>query len=337
LEILNLPTSLYSDNTQPESVAVALELARAGLRVHPLAYPLAPGVCSCYRGRECSHPGKHPAMKGWQERASTDPAAVREMFAGQQFNVGIVPGNGIVAVDIDNEPALSWFHERNGGQPITPTINSHRGPKFLFVSNNSAGCVPRISNGENEFAFEILGENQNIAAWGMHPKGSRYRWRFAPIGADIPSDFGPAPFAPLPAFIESLRVSRATEKREAAVVVPAPAGIVEDRRTEARAIAYLRVAAPAVSGQGGSRQTLSVARFICWGLALGAQRGFELLRDVYNLRCVPAWAETDLYRKCTEAMKPEAAPYPFGSKIGEPAPVFTVDLAGLGDWPEARV
>ena len=85
------------------------------------------------------------------------------------------------------------------------------------------------------------------------------------------------------------------------------------------------------------RGLITQSPLVGWGLALGAQRGFELLRDVYNLRCVPAWAETDLYRKCTEAMKPEAAPYPFGSKIGEPAPVFTVDLAGLGDWPEARV
>lgn len=68
-----------------------------------------------------------------------------------------------------------------------------------------------------------------------------------------------------------------------------------------RAVKYLEKIPGAVSGCGGHNLTFAAARAAVYGFDLGAQVGFELLRDHYNLRCVPPWSERDLRHKCEDA------------------------------------
>jgi hypothetical protein len=44
------------------------------------------------------------------------------------------------------------------------------------------------------------------------------------------------------------------------------------------------------------------ARVVCWGFALGADRGFDLLAAHFNPRCEPPWSDGELRRKCDQAV-----------------------------------
>jgi P4 family phage/plasmid primase-like protien len=68
-----------------------------------------------------------------------------------------------------------------------------------------------------------------------------------------------------------------------------------------QASAYLKTIPAAVSGQGGHAQTMWAARVVCLGFDLGADDGFQLLRDDYNTRCSPPWSDSELRHKCIDA------------------------------------
>lgn len=70
---------------------------------------------------------------------------------------------------------------------------------------------------------------------------------------------------------------------------------------EARAIAYLAKLPPAIQGSGGSSQTFTAARAVCYGFNLGEERGYQVLAAHYNPRCEPPWSEADLRKKCQDA------------------------------------
>lgn len=101
----------------------------------------------------------------------------------------------------------------------------------------------------------------------------------------------------------------------------------------ARAEAYIDACAPAISGQGGHPQTLSVARGVVWGFALGAEEGFRLLWARYNPRCNPPWNEKELRHKCEDADKPD----PNGRPRGYLADEGAAPSAAPSDPKDARV
>ncbi|MGT2486065.1 bifunctional DNA primase/polymerase [Methylobacterium oryzae CBMB20] len=87
----------------------ALAYGRANLRAFPLRYG-----------------SKIPNMTGWQEKATTDPDTLADFFPeGFRQNVGLVMGNGIVALDIDaRSGGLDTFgalEAEHGPLPRTPT------------------------------------------------------------------------------------------------------------------------------------------------------------------------------------------------------------------------
>lgn len=47
------------------------------------------------------------------------------------------------------------------------------------------------------------------------------------------------------------------------------------------------------------------ARVACWGFDLGESDGFEVLDTYYNPLCVPEWSESELRKKCRDAMDPD--------------------------------
>ena len=42
--------------------ATAVAASAAGIRVLPVAKPTIAGVCQCFKGAACEHPGKHPIL-----------------------------------------------------------------------------------------------------------------------------------------------------------------------------------------------------------------------------------------------------------------------------------
>jgi putative DNA primase/helicase len=47
---------------------------------------------------------------------------------------------------------------------------------------------------------------------------------------------------------------------------------------------------------------MRAARVVCWGFDLGEDAGFEILAAHYNPRCSPPWSESELRKKCRDAM-----------------------------------
>lgn len=70
---------------QPACLAGAIECGKRGFRVFPV-HSVRGTTCTCQSWRDknemgpCDHPGKHPRLRDWQERATTDPVAIEEFW-----------------------------------------------------------------------------------------------------------------------------------------------------------------------------------------------------------------------------------------------------------------
>ncbi|WP_439624223.1 DNA primase family protein [Gemmata sp.] len=47
---------------------------------------------------------------------------------------------------------------------------------------------------------------------------------------------------------------------------------------------------------------MRAARVVCWGFDLGEDTGYSILAEHYNPRCQPPWSESELRKKCRDAM-----------------------------------
>jgi len=83
-----------------------------------------------------------------------------------------------------------------------------------------------------------------------------------------------------------------------------------------------RTMAPAVSGQGGSVALLRVARALVWGLELDARLATQLIDELYNPRCTPAWTEAEIDHKVSDADAEQGAPYKRGCLLPPPPDDF---------------
>jgi hypothetical protein len=82
--------------------------------------------------------------------------------------------------------------------------------------------------------------------------------------------------------------------------VSIPCEASQDERIS-RAVKYLATLPPAIQGSGGSSATFAAARAVVRGFNLGPDIGLDVLLEHYNPRCVPAWSESELRRKCDDA------------------------------------
>jgi hypothetical protein len=95
-----------------------------------------------------------------------------------------------------------------------------------------------------------------------------------------------------------------------------------------RATHYVDTCGEAVSGAKGHSKTMSVARGVVWGFALGVDRGLRLMLDRYNSRCKPPWTEAELRHKCEDA---EGTPDPSGRPRG-----YLLEEPGRAAWPNGK-
>ncbi|MEZ6092486.1 MAG: DUF3987 domain-containing protein [Pirellulaceae bacterium] len=110
-----------------------------------------------------------------------------------------------------------------------------------------------------------------------------------------------------------------------------PAGSQHHDDVEARAIAYLAVMPPAISGSGGHSQTYAAATTLVHGFGLDTDRALAILAAEYNPRCSPPWSDRELQHKINQAAtKPHDRPFGWLRDEGpiEPAGEH-VDLSGF--------
>jgi len=176
----------------------ALRYAAAGLRVHPL-WEVDPQTqtCACPKGADCTEKqrGKHPRLSGWQDKASTDEAQVRQWWTrAPNAGVGIATGqaSNLWVLDVDGPDAMAWYDASVIEHGLTPTlgVRTSRGAHLYWswpadaVVRNAQGVRPNI---------DVRGEGGYVCAPPtMHRSGKRYEWimreeGFIPTRAEAPA------------------------------------------------------------------------------------------------------------------------------------------------------
>lgn len=257
--------------------------AERGLHVIPV-WRARDGVCPCSRGPSCISPGKHPAIDSWQTAASTDLTVLRDWFADDRYNIGIVCGpSGVVVIDVD---------PRNGGDEALADLIAELGPLPATVTADSGGggthYVFRRPSGDLESKLgpgvDLLRDSrQFLVEPSLHPSGGAYRWRAGMAPDEIA-------IASLPeAWIKRCR-------RQAVRRTPMPPIITTDARIE-RARKYLEKIPGAVSGNNGHTQTFNAVAHVMIGFDLDTDTARSIILSDYNPRCEPPWSEREIDHK----------------------------------------
>jgi hypothetical protein len=160
----------------------ALELARLGLRVVPVTYPID-GGCSCFRGAKCEAPGKHPPFTSWQHLATIDAPRILEWWAKDAAaNVGVVTGkgSGVFALDVDTrsggDDSLFELEQNYGALPATWEIHTGGGGRHLLFAYPSGQTIGNRA-GELAPGLDVRGERGLIVAPpSLHTSGRHYEW-----------------------------------------------------------------------------------------------------------------------------------------------------------------
>lgn len=164
-------SALLKETAQP-AVWWALQYARTGWAV----LPIRPGE-------------KTPLISNWQDRATTEPAMIREWWA-RMPRAGIAihcVNSGLVVVDVD---------PRNGGNATLAKIEAAQGPLW------GTGCLmARTAGSGSHYVFRapegmelphslgpgldlLHGNHYFIVAPSIGPSGKAYEWDQGPFDAD---------------------------------------------------------------------------------------------------------------------------------------------------------
>jgi len=154
-----------------------VNLAEQGFRVFPM-HGVKSGSCTCGNPK-CDSPGKHPRIKDWPVKASSDPAVVAKMFQHYQTtNYGIATGNGLLVIDVDGpegEASLQELERTHSALPPTRESITGRGRHLLFHTPANALIKNKVSLGPK---LDVRAERGCIVAPGsIHVSGKRYEWK----------------------------------------------------------------------------------------------------------------------------------------------------------------
>jgi hypothetical protein len=114
--------------------------------------------------------------------------------------------------------------------------------------------------------------------------------------------------------------SKPNDNEEVGEIVAAPKRSCMTLEPIDRARKYLLSVPPAVSGQGGHRQTFAAALALTQGFCLEYATSLALLSE-WNCRCSPPWSECELAHKITDASKAQSNK-PRGWLFNELSPTY---------------
>ena len=154
----------------------ALKLAQNGLRVFPL-WPRT----------------KDPMVKGWPEKATTDPNVVRGWWRSGDSNIGIATGanSGIWVLDVDGEEGeqtLRALEAEHGALP--PTVEAITGKGRHLYFRWPLGTEIRNTQTRDDIpGLDVRGNGGYVCAPpSIHPSGRVYAW-----SVDSTDEFADAP------------------------------------------------------------------------------------------------------------------------------------------------
>ena len=160
---------------------LAAAYCRLGWHLVPLYGVVEPEVCTCWKGKDCGTPGKHPSGGGaWHLSATNDEDEVMSWFESERpVNVGLLlgPKSGVIDVELDGDDAKQAWEDLGLGEIWTPTYRAGRGPHRLFrwqedlpavAVRKVLGIEVRIGNGGKAA--------QSVVPPSVHHTGVRYEW-----------------------------------------------------------------------------------------------------------------------------------------------------------------
>jgi hypothetical protein len=174
---------------QTQVLAGALELARHGLHVVRLHFPIFTdsGVsCSC-RNPECAEregQGKHPVGNQWGKAATNDVEVLQDLWGETPWNCGILlgPAHGIpheqAVIDIeDDTPEGRELADTLLGEFPTVSWTSGKSVHRLYKFHTGLPNVAKITIRGLEIRIGGQGkETQSVAPPSKHRNGLEYRW-----------------------------------------------------------------------------------------------------------------------------------------------------------------
>lgn len=248
----------------------ALDLAGRGFKV----FPLEPGK-------------KTPAVKGWQEKATSDPAIIRRVWAQKDYNIGVKTGGGLIVVDIDVKNgklgAESW--KALGVKAETLRVKTASGGWHVYFAGDGPCSVDLLGPG-----LDVRGDGGYVVGPGsVLTNGSG-------LGAYAVDN--EAAVAPLPGSIVARLGSGRHRLDDGARTVPAVELDLPD--AIARAVDYLATGPLAMEGQGGDLATYKVAAKLK-DFGVSKIQALMLMDEHWNDRCEPPWDLEELQEKVENA------------------------------------
>lgn len=248
-------------------LAAALAWAARGFPV----FPLVPN-------------GKEPAYDGsWYDMSTTDPETIKAYWTDsvlgveRDYNIGVDCTDRIV-IDLDVKEGKDGINEYAaiGGTYDSLVVRTPSGGYHVYYEGPDSGNAP-ISR-----SIDVRSHHGYVVGPGSTIDGVAYEV----VDARDPEWIPPVLARHLSAPYErgnSLSSNVDTE-----------ANVEAARR-------YLESAPPAVEGEHGDETTFKTAARCVREFGLTIATTFELMRDVYNPRCIPPWSDEELLQKVENA------------------------------------
>ncbi len=169
-------------------------LGRAALRAAALGWPVFP-----VRPR-----AKIPAVRGWEDAATTDAGQIAEWWSARAWNIGLATGRaGLLVVDLDRggagSPPPEWAGVRDGAEVLmrlaraagaeppvgTYTVLTPSGGRHLYFRQPD-GARLRNSQGSVGWRIDTRGHGGFVLAAGSRSANGPYRELRRPV-EDLPA------------------------------------------------------------------------------------------------------------------------------------------------------
>lgn len=243
--------------------------------------------------------GKLPAIEDFPNRATRDPAVIRQLWNADDplwslnYNVGIYCGHfgdwgeSLVVIDVDNKDG------RNGSATLAALQQQH--PDFTAPT-----YVQTTPTGGFHFVYRTVSPVRNSV--GSTGAGLGAGLDIRGVGGFIVGAGSVVERGTYGAIAGEIAIASAALIARCGEYKPKPAtaaviGPIDETAATARVRNYLATAKPAVEGDGGNAHTFAVAAR-CKDLGTDADTTLALMMEDggWNDRCTPPWDSGDLER-----------------------------------------